>query len=330
MRVEVSLETMCAVVCAAGLFVGCSFIFTSAPKDDKDDRCSTSYLPPVLDTVSALLELGFVAYQASGSETGFERARDNRELNIALGVGFTVLYGASAVYGYATVGKCRSQKKRLAEEEKRAQIVDQPPVPRGWSSPPEGAVGFRFGSTVAEAQQACVGAGHRWTAIENAHSCSGAGTPIVQSPASVYLVFCAERLCRIDIAVHPKGMDARAAVAVFGELRQAITGLYGTPIHSNIQVPDQCKAESAFLDCLRRGQARGDVRWQWPTGHAVALEVIVDQAGQPIVGARFSLPGAAAPPTPAPAPPAAVQPPQAEPDAGANTVVDAGAIAPNP
>lgn len=108
---------------------GCSWIFTEGPPSNHAMLpyfdCSTSYAPPVLDTIWGGLNL-LGAVNAAGQDDDYE----NREAIMATGLIWAAVSGASAVYGYSKVGQCHSAKEQLMVRSYR------PVVPTGYSQPP--------------------------------------------------------------------------------------------------------------------------------------------------------------------------------------------------
>jgi len=112
-------------------FQACSFAFVErAPAQATTLRyldCTSSRTAPVLDTIGAGLygvSTG-IAISVSGHE--FERYGVSKLATIALNLGITALFGASAVHGYRETARCVEAKRGLSG---RADPVSD------WSPPP--------------------------------------------------------------------------------------------------------------------------------------------------------------------------------------------------
>jgi hypothetical protein len=124
------------VALAASLSLGgCSFIFSEGPPAQHRRLpyfdCSSSYAPPVLDTIWGALN-GLAAVSVLGrSEEAWKRDQTtSRSSVIAVGLIWLAVSGSSAIYGYSKVGACREAKDELILRYAR------PPGPRAWPPPP--------------------------------------------------------------------------------------------------------------------------------------------------------------------------------------------------
>jgi hypothetical protein len=116
---------------------GCSFIFSDGPPANHRQLpyfdCSTSYAPPVLDTIWAGLNgLGALTALASSSEEWEQRQTSDRSTVIVVGLSWLALSGASAMYGYNKVGECKPAKEQLMLRMSRQQIAPAWPPPPGY------------------------------------------------------------------------------------------------------------------------------------------------------------------------------------------------------
>ncbi len=126
--------TRLAVLSLALSQAGCSWIFTQGPPPaDRESPvyydCSTSYAPPVLDTIwGGLNALGAISALASSDE----KTSQNRGAVVGVGLAWVVISGLSAYYGYSKVSECHEFK-----DEHR--VPDEHDSPRGyWGSRPDG------------------------------------------------------------------------------------------------------------------------------------------------------------------------------------------------
>ena len=125
-------------------FSGCSFIFSEGPPPNHQQLpyfdCSTSYAPPVLDTIWGGLN-GIGALTALGTSEAEWQSNNtsDRSTVIAVGLIWLAVSGASAVYGYQKVGACRNAKDQyMLRMMHRPQPAPQPnwPPPPGYYPPP--------------------------------------------------------------------------------------------------------------------------------------------------------------------------------------------------
>jgi hypothetical protein len=126
---------------------GCSFIFSEGPPPNHQRLpffdCSTSYAPPVLDTVfGGLFALSAVSVVGT-SDTEWKRENPATETSrssvIVVNVVMLGLLGASAIYGYSKVGQCRPAKDQLMLRMMRPAAPQAwPPPPPGYPAPPPG------------------------------------------------------------------------------------------------------------------------------------------------------------------------------------------------
>jgi hypothetical protein len=118
---------------------GCSFFFSrgpSAPDSFPYFDCSTSYAPPVLDTVWAGLN-GLAAASAAFTSEEEWTGRYDRSVVFTSGFIWLAVSGASAAYGYEKVGECRADQARQRSRVSRsAGPPSWPPLrPPTYASP---------------------------------------------------------------------------------------------------------------------------------------------------------------------------------------------------
>ena len=124
------------LMCGLLIMPGCSFIFSEGPPANHHRLpyfdCSTSYAPPVIDTVWAGLQ-GLNALGAAATSEADWNAEISRGGVIAVGLLWLALSGTSAIYGYNKVGSCRDAKNQLMLRMSRQPPGGYPPT---WPPPP--------------------------------------------------------------------------------------------------------------------------------------------------------------------------------------------------
>jgi hypothetical protein len=134
-----SRRTLAAVVVlAAAPGFGCSFIFSEGPPPNHARLpyfdCSSSYAPPVLDTIWGGLNLLGATLALAQSEEEWNREQTtDRNVAIVTGLLWTALSGSSAAYGYNKVGACKQAKEQLMLRQMRPGPGW---TPQGWPPPP--------------------------------------------------------------------------------------------------------------------------------------------------------------------------------------------------
>jgi hypothetical protein len=97
---------------------GCSFVFVKGPPANHAEvpelDCSSRRGWPVLDTIGAgLSSVAVVSAAADDSLPATDGAnKSNRDRTMVLGLGWLVVSGISALYGFSKVSECRSAKQR--------------------------------------------------------------------------------------------------------------------------------------------------------------------------------------------------------------------------
>ncbi|HEX4423252.1 MAG TPA: hypothetical protein VH165_35320 [Kofleriaceae bacterium] len=124
------------MIAAVSLHPGCSFLFVSGPPADHARRasfdCSESNAVPVLDTIWAGLNaLGAISATGDGTNP-------NQGEIVAVGVGWLVVSGISAIYGYSQVSQCKKAKQE--REDRYANSVSPDSTPDVPSGPAPAAV----------------------------------------------------------------------------------------------------------------------------------------------------------------------------------------------
>jgi hypothetical protein len=130
------------VSCLLLLSSGCSFIFSEGPPPQHRALpyfdCSSSYAPPVLDTVWGGINLLGAAMAAGQTDADYADKEVSRGATIGIGLAWVALSGASAIYGYKKVDECRQAKEQLMLRQQmpvRPGYAPYPPQP-GYPPPP--------------------------------------------------------------------------------------------------------------------------------------------------------------------------------------------------
>jgi len=124
-RVSDAVSQWALLLALTGVLPGCSFLFTTAPKQADSPaefvskKCTTSKAAPIVDTVIAGLEGVRTGIAVAADKSVYENAPISRGADIGLGLGFLALFGASAIYGYYVTGECSSRHDRA--------LVAEPP-----------------------------------------------------------------------------------------------------------------------------------------------------------------------------------------------------------
>jgi hypothetical protein len=108
---------------------GCSLIFTkSAPAkwSTPDVECSTSRVPPILDTILGLSHLGGAIWVAVDDRFV------HRNLLLASELAFATVFAVSAIYGYRQTSACEEIQDGIVDFRMPAEpeLKRKPPVPR--------------------------------------------------------------------------------------------------------------------------------------------------------------------------------------------------------
>lgn len=136
--------------------------------------------------------------------------------------------------------------------------------------PPTGAAGFDFGALPSDIKKVCEGAGKTWTSDNSeVGTCSGPAAD-VGFDATVRIAFCHNRSCVIGLEHRPDS-DWMAAL---DDLKQKLAQKYGTPASIPPKgIPDECRKEEQFTQCVEVGGLRLKFRWGWPNRQQIILTV---------------------------------------------------------
>lgn len=148
MRVGNRLLGAALISSLLGGLPGCSFLFTTAPKGPASvpeqaqyapQECTTSKAAPIVDTAIATFQAVRTGLALAADDSVYENAPISRGTDVAFGLGFLALFGASAIYGFYVTGECSKLHHHGAsiappqrhEEEERGDPNDvRPPAPR--------------------------------------------------------------------------------------------------------------------------------------------------------------------------------------------------------
>jgi len=127
MSMRVGQKALCGALLLSmtGVLPGCSFLFTTAPKSAESPsefaskKCTTSKAAPIVDTVIAGLQGVRTGIALAADKSAYDDSPISREADVAFGLGFLALFGASAIYGYYVTGQCSASHDR-------AVIVEHP------------------------------------------------------------------------------------------------------------------------------------------------------------------------------------------------------------
>jgi hypothetical protein len=145
---------------------------------------------------------------------------------------------------------------------------------------PDGALGFEFGATPAEAEAVCSGAKHHWSGSGRAFDCDGSPVSLGM-PSRIRLNFCDGKLCRIIAFATPSAPNDSGYRQGYERIAAALTRKYGTATKSERKMPDWCRHE--LVKCLRNKEATWEERWTWPDQQMVMLTLQKGQESPAIV-----------------------------------------------
>ncbi|WP_437320802.1 hypothetical protein [Sorangium sp. So ce385] len=279
---------MLAVLVAGGLGLscaGCSFVFSRGPEIAPEETGPEAELDCTDHPWWALLDISIASSMVlaliipAASETGawareYKPYAISPEAGILVGGAGIVVSGISAVHGFDVLGQCARAHHRKRERREgmgSAPLVrEEPRRDARPPAPPPGAAGFVFGELMDEAAATCLGAGLQWSEAAGGARCSG--KPSGELPgASAQLEFTDGRLSAVELVIDP-AEDAGLAGAL-RETEVALVRLFGKPGHRSFVIPDECKAEEAFLGCVVDGRVTGRASWSLPDGQYVTLSI---------------------------------------------------------
>lgn len=148
---------------------------------------------------------------------------------------------------------------------------------------PEEALGFRFGASLAEAQEACVAGGHEWSPAGSTFRCKGAPSSI-GATTDTYVGFCDGGVCLVALNVLFDESDPRADKA-FRKIASALQVRYGTPKVFEPRIPQHCTAR--VVSCAASDDASWRARWVW-SGRRYVLGELNSKNGKPRLLVKYS------------------------------------------
>jgi hypothetical protein len=86
----------------------CSFIFSRGPSPGRTS-CSRSYVPPIIDTLTAL-PMGALFLLGAANEKDSNNAPVPEDEIIGASLVITLIYSLSALHGYNAVSGCRATR----------------------------------------------------------------------------------------------------------------------------------------------------------------------------------------------------------------------------
>lgn len=133
---------------------------------------------------------------------------------------------------------------------------------------PLGAAGFEFGISSDETQKRCEAAGHTWTSVAAGGNCSGAAAELGMT-ADVDIAFCEGRACGITIEHRPPDRWATRAV----RLKAQLESKYGPAQNTSGTIPESCRTDETFEQCVKAGSLQLSYAWQWSSGQTLQLAI---------------------------------------------------------
>ncbi|WP_437728247.1 hypothetical protein [Sorangium sp. So ce861] len=280
---------MLAVLVAGGLGLscaGCSFAFSRGPKVAPEETAAEAALDCTEHPWWAILDVSLassmvialiapVATESGAWDRKYKPYAISPTAGALVGSAGLMVFGISAIHGFSVLGKCaraHHRMRELGEGMGSAPLVrEEPRHDARTPPPPPGAAGFVFGELMDEAAATCWGAGLQWSEAEGAARCSG--KPSGELPgASAQLEFTDGRLSAVELVIDP----AEDAAGLAGALRAtevALVRRFGKPGHRSFVIPDECKAEEAFLGCVIDGRVTGRASWSLPDGRSMTLSI---------------------------------------------------------
>jgi hypothetical protein len=163
---------------------------------------------------------------------------------------------------------CQAEAESPQEEPNREARVDAKLRAAAGKSAPLGAAGFDFGLSSEESQLRCEAAGLEWTTVAESGHCSGPAAELGMA-ARVNLGFCENRACTITI--EPAKVDRLATRAV--RLKTQLEAKYGPAQDTSGRIPETCRTNASFEQCLQTGVLHLSYGWHWSSGESLELSV---------------------------------------------------------
>lgn len=134
------------------------------------------------------------------------------------------------------------------------------------------AFGFVLGSSKTDAADACQKAGHQWSETDGLFRCSGVPSKAIVG-GWAQITFTKDKLSALEILIIPPG-DAPGWVETLKNTGSALTNAYGKPMQRSFVVPDECKPEEVFLNCVAEGKVTGTALWYPDSDYAAVLDIV--------------------------------------------------------
>jgi len=156
------------------------------------------------------------------------------------------------------------------------------------SDAPTGALGFVFGSSAQEVTKQCVALGG--TATTDASGLVISCIDPVEANIGpkvrwVSVRLCESRACSVDLSLTPIGTDDGEWVRTGKRVSLMLVQRYGAAYRGVKVTPPECRP--MYYQCLIDGRAQLDLRWVWPSGHAIRYTAQVVEEGGARVGRLF-------------------------------------------
>ena len=116
---------------------GCGWIFVNGPPDDRanapDYACTLSMTPPILDVIwGGLMVVGAAKALTASDEDWNTHYYPNRDVSLAVYVGWGAVSGFAASSGFRKVNACRAA---LQERGERVNMEASKPAHQDWHPP---------------------------------------------------------------------------------------------------------------------------------------------------------------------------------------------------
>jgi hypothetical protein len=247
--------------------------------------CTRSYVAPIVDTGLAVSNLaGMASFSLVNAGPKSDAQKTVAEAYLATSGVLAAVYAISAIYGYSTVSTCKRYGDAFPGMSAGEIAANAPAAFE--------TAGFHLGNSAVEAREDCASSGRVWVAIDGGQACKGPAHPPL-GERTTRLYFQATRLSIIEADVRPPGEDVESWSAAYRELQRTLKQRYGAPAEKSLELPDECKPEAAFMQCLTDGKIRGTTRWSLQNGTTVVLSVAPEN-GSGIIRVRFTAKDAAA------------------------------------
>jgi hypothetical protein len=141
-------------------------------------------------------------------------------------------------------------------------------------TPPDGALGYRFGESASDARAECEEQGNDWSESASGALCDGTAKA-VDLPGRVGITFCVGKLCRLELVGRIATQMDVPWRSELERLEKKLSEKYGSPSQARKTVPGDCVGDG-LLECLASGRASYVYQWQWKDGFLVWLMLTAD------------------------------------------------------